>query len=64
MFSATSITFSAHLGIGLGVETGSRSRYDSTWSSASDSEYETLTKILSYAKGLGRMNLPSLSNNS
>ena len=70
MFPTTSMTFLAHLGIGLGLGIGYGSGFDwtsssiprtnSTWSSTFDSKYETLMETLSYAKVLGRMNLPSL----
>ena len=72
MFLVASIIFWAHLGLGLGVGTRSGSGFDwtsysipitdSTWSSASYYESETLMETLSYAKGLGRMVLASLSN--
>ena len=72
MFLAASITFWAHLGLVLGVGTGSSSgsywtsysipKIDSTWSSASDYESEALMETLSYAKGLDIINLPSLWN--
>ena len=70
MFLAASITFCDHLGLGLGVGTvfgsgslwnsSSISSTDSIGSSTSDSEFETLMETLSYAKGLGKIVLPSL----
>ena len=74
MLPTSATTFWAHLGLELGAGTQSGSKFDwtsssipktySTWFFSSDYEYETLIETLSYAKGLGRMNLPSLSNGS